>query len=331
MQMPKFVIVDGTNLIHRAYYGYPLLANSKKVFTNAVYGSIAMLLQILEGTKPDYVAVAFDTGRDTFRKEIDAHYKAQRKETPPELAGQFSLLRDVLEAAGIMALDQQGYEADDIIGTLTTKAVALGAEVAIASKDGDFQQLIGPKVKVLSPTKGYTNPQIIDEQKFSEVWRINSERVISPRHIVDLKALMGDSSDNFSGVPGIGEKTALKLITQFGTIEELYQTLDEELDGNNTISKSVRKKLLDFRQAAFQSKQLATIVCDMPFSVTLEDYKICPDIKRLEKLFMELELRSIIGKTKTLLEQYVYQSTQPRDTEKEKQLKCVEQEQILLF
>lgn len=302
--MPTFVIIDGTNLVHRAFYGYPLLANSKKVYTNAVHGSTAMLLQILEGTKPDYVAVAFDTDRNTFRAEIDANYKAQRKASPQELVGQFPLVRDVLSAAGITALDMQGYEADDIIGTLATKAAEAGADVLIASRDNDFQQLIGPKVKVISPIKGYSDSKIIDELTFAEEWRIHPHKVISPKHIIDLKALMGDSSDNFCGVPGIGEKTALKLVTEFGTIEELYLAL-ETGSGVDQIGKSIQRKLLEHKKEAFLSKQLAAIVCDMPLSVTLEDYRVRPDMKQLEKLFAELEFRSIVGKTRSILSSYV--------------------------
>jgi len=301
--VPTFVIIDGTNLVHRAFYGYPLMANSKKVYTNAVHGSLAMLLQILEGTKPDYVAVAFDVDRNTFRSEIDSNYKAQRKASPQELVGQFLLVRDVLRTAGIAALDAQGYEADDIIGTLATKAAAAGADVFIASRDNDFQQLIGPKVKVMSPVKGYSDPKIIDELTFAAEWRINPDKVIRPRHIIDLKALMGDSSDNFSGVPGIGEKTALKLVTDFGTIEELYLAVDSNSAGVDKIGKSVRQKLLTYRKEAFQSKQLATIICDMPFSgaFAFDDYRIRPDMALMEKLFRELEFKTIVGRTRSVL------------------------------
>jgi DNA polymerase I len=325
--VPTFVIIDGTNLVHRAFYGYPLSANSKKIYTNAVYGSTAMLLQILEGVKPDYVAVAFDTDRNTFRAEIDSNYKAQRKASPPELVSQFPLVRDVLRTAGIAALDAQGYEADDIIGTLATKAAAAGAEVFIASRDNDFQQLVGPKVKIMSPVKGYSDPKIIDELAFAQEWRLDPDKVISPRHIIDLKALMGDSSDNFSGVPGIGEKTALKLITQFGTIEELYLLLDSNSSDVNKISKSVRQKLLDFRKEAFQSKQLATIICDMPFTVALDNYRVRPDMPLLEKLFAELEFRSIAGKTRTILSGFLNQPTELLPPEEPRQ----ELEQTSLF
>lgn len=326
--MPTFVIIDGTNLVHRAFYGYPLTANSKKVYTNAVYGSTAMLLQILEGTQPDYVAVAFDTGRNTFRAEIDPSYKAQRKASPQELTGQIPLVRDVLRTAGIAALDAQGYEADDIIGTLATKAAATGADVFIASRDNDFQQLVGPRVKVLSPVKGYTDPKIIDESTFAEEWRIAPDKVISPQHIIDLKALMGDSSDNFAGVPGIGEKTALKLVTHFGTIEELYRAVDTNSTGADKIGKSVRQKLLDYRKEAFQSKQLATIVCDMPLSVALDDYRIRPDMPLLEKLFAELEFRTIIGRTRAVLSTFL---DQPAQSLPPAEPKSKEPEQTSLF
>ncbi|MDR3577196.1 MAG: 5'-3' exonuclease H3TH domain-containing protein [Anaerolineaceae bacterium] len=308
--MPTFVIIDGTNLVHRAFYGYPLSANSKKVYTNAVYGATAMLLQILEGTQPDYVAVAFDIGRNTFRAKIDPSYKAQRKPSPQELVGQFPLVRNVLQTAGISALDAEGYEADDIIGTLATKAAEAGADVFIASRDNDFQQLIGPRVKVLSPVKGYTDPKIIDELTFAEEWRIAPDKVISPRHIIDLKALMGDSSDNFSGVPGIGEKTALKLVTHIGTIEEIYLAVDTNSSSAATIGKSVRQKLLDHRKKAFQSKQLAAIVCDMPLSVALDDYRVRPDMPLLEKLFVELEFRTIVSRARTVLSTFLDQPAQ---------------------
>ena len=278
-----------------------------------------MLLQILERTTPDYVAVAFDTDRNTFRKELDANYKGQRKETPSELSSQFPLVRDVLRAAGITALDEQGYEADDIIGTLATMAANAGADVFIASRDNDFQQLIGPKVKVMSPVKGYSDPKIIDEVTFADEWRIHPDKVISPRHIIDLKALMGDSSDNFSGVPGIGEKTALKLVTEFGTIEELYLALDTGAAGIDKIGNSVRRKLLENKDAAFQCKQLASIVCDMPFPLVLEDYRVRPDLQLVEQLFAQLEFRFITARTRTVLSTFLNQVPESMSPSQQKQ------------
>ena len=216
----RFIIIDGSSLVHRAFHALPMLRTAGGLYTNAVYGFTTMLVKLLTEYKPDLVAVAFDKSRVTFRTEAYQQYKGHRQATPSELSEQFPLVRELLQALGITTLEEQGYEADDIIGTLSEKAAKLGCEVLIVTGDRDALQLIGPATKILLTKKGITETETVDVPALKEKYGL------TPSQMIDMKGLMGDTSDNIPGVPGVGEKTALKLLAEFGSMENVLDNID---------------------------------------------------------------------------------------------------------
>jgi DNA polymerase-1 len=279
----KFMILDGNSLIHRAFYAIPLLTTSEGLFTNAVYGFVNMLLKILSDEQPACVAVAFDKGKVTFRMDHYEQYKGHRKPTPDELRPQFALAKDVLRAMKIPVYELEGYEADDLIGTVTRLAENEGYHTLIVTGDRDALQLVSPHAEVLLTKKGITELDKYDPDKVKERYGL------TPEQIIDLKGLMGDASDNIPGVPGVGEKTALKLLHQFGSIENLYDSF-ESLPANK-----LKEKLADNRELAFLSKKLATIVTDVSCDVDLACCVLSePDYEQLLTLFRKYEFRSLI-------------------------------------
>jgi len=282
-QRAKFMILDGNSLIHRAFYAIPLLTTSEGLFTNAVYGFVNMLLKILSNEQPACTAVAFDKGKVTFRMDHYEQYKGQRKPTPDELRPQFALAKEVLTAMNIPVYELEGYEADDLIGTVTKLAEKEGYQTLIVTGDRDALQLISPYSEVLLTKKGITELDRYDIDKVKERYGLN------PEQIIDLKGLMGDSSDNIPGVPGVGEKTALKLLHQFGSIENLYDNIDS-LPANK-----LKEKLANNRELAFLSKKLATIVIDVSYDIDLAECILSePDYEGLLSLFRRLEFRNLI-------------------------------------
>lgn len=290
--MPKtFVIIDGSSLVHRAFYALPLLATASGQYTNAVYGFTTMLMRLLDDIKPDAVAVAFDKGKLTFRNEAYSQYKAQRKATPKELSEQFSLAREVLAAFGIATLEQAGYEADDIIGTLAAQASKEGNNVVIVTGDRDALQLIDDRIKVMLTKKGISDMEIMDGRA------VQAKYGVTPSQIVDLKGLMGDTSDNIPGVPGVGEKTAVKLISEFGTVENVLINIDK------VSGKKLQENLRVNAELAEISKKLATIVRDMPLENLPDDWGIHPQINKLRELFIKLEFKSLLNRLPSLAAQ----------------------------
>ena len=281
----KFLIIDGSSLIHRAFYAIPVLTNREGVFTNAVYGFTNMLLKIIQEESPKYIAVAFDKGRITFRNEKFKEYKAHRKATPPELKPQFLLAQKVLEALNIAFFELENYEADDIIGTFVREAEKNNLINTVVTGDKDILQLISEKTMVLLTRKGITQAEYIDLAKLKEMYDL------APQQIIDLKGLMGDQSDNIPGVPSVGEKTALKLLSQFGTIEGVYDNIDK-VKGDK-----LKTALIENREQAFLSKELAAIECCVPMTLNLEEclYQK-PNYQELLSLFKDLEFNSFIGK-----------------------------------
>lgn len=279
----KFMILDGNSLIHRAFYAIPLLTTSEGLFTNAVYGFVNMLLKILSDEQPACIAVAFDKGKVTFRMDHYEQYKGHRKPTPDELRPQFALAKEVLRAMNIPVYELEGYEADDLIGTVTKLAEQEGYRTLIVTGDRDALQLVSPQSEVLLTKKGITELDKYNPEKVRERYGL------TPEQIIDLKGLMGDSSDNIPGVPGVGEKTALKLLHEFDSIENLYANLDS-LPANK-----LKEKLVDNRELAFLSKKLATIVTDVSYDIDLAQC-ICsePDYEGLLSLFRKFEFRSLI-------------------------------------
>jgi len=285
MGRPRVMIIDGNSLMHRAFYALPMLTNKKGVPTNAVYGFTNMLLRLIEDYKPDYLGVAFDKKGPTFRHEAYTEYKATRQKTPEELIPQFDLLKRMLQLMGIAIYEVEGYEADDILGTFARLARERGWEAYLVTGDRDALQLVSPEVKVIMTKKGISDVRVFDVEE------IKNEYGLTPAQIIDLKALMGDSSDNIPGVPGIGEKTALKLLHQ-------YHTLEQVLDNADKISgQKLKEALIKYREQAMLSKRLATIMQDAPVDIKLEDccYEI-PHSRELLEFLQELEFHSIIGK-----------------------------------
>ncbi|PKM45521.1 MAG: DNA polymerase I [Firmicutes bacterium HGW-Firmicutes-8] len=276
------MILDGNSLIYRAFYAIPLLTTSEGLFTNAVYGFVNMLTKILADEKPKCVAVAFDKGKVTFRTEQYEQYKGHRKPTPEELRPQFALAKEVLEAMDIPVYELEGFEADDLIGTVTRLAEEGGYRNLIVTGDRDTLQLVSPATEVLLTKKGISQLERYNPEKVGERYGL------TPYQVIDLKGLMGDPSDNIPGVPGVGEKTALKLVQEFGSMENLY----ENLDG---LPPKLKEKLLVNRDIAFLSKKLATIVRDVPYEVDLSQCHYGePDYGTLLAIFRKLEFRTLI-------------------------------------
>ncbi len=283
--MKKILVIDGNSIINRAYYGMrPLTTKSGKT-THAVYGMINIISRQLSALKPDYAAVAFDLKAPTFRHNMYGEYKAGRHATPEDLISQFPDAKECLSLMGLHILELEGYEADDLQGTVAKLAhTQPDTEGYILSGDRDLLQLIDDKVTVLLATNSDTRAMNRDE--------FFVEYGIEPEQFVDMKALMGDSSDNIPGVAGVGKKTAQTLIENFGTLEGIYENIDDK-----RISKGVREKLLRDRDNAFLSRELAKIITDVPFGKTLADLERAPMNKpALYKKFTELELKSLIVK-----------------------------------
>lgn len=281
---PTFVIIDGSSLVHRAFYALPLLHTAKGQYTNAVYGFTMMLVKLLDEVKPERIAVAFDKSRVTFRTELFPDYKAQRKPTPGELSEQFPLIKEVLQAYGIFTIEAAGYEADDIIGTMARQAAEDGHEVVIVTGDRDALQLIEPSTRVMLTKKGISDLELMDVAAFERQYGL------SPLQMIDLKGLMGDTSDNIPGVPGVGEKTALKLITEYGSVEAVLENVDR------VAGRKLQENLRNHQELALLSKQLATIDRHMPLVFAADSYAYTPDAKRLRELFVQFEFKTLVAK-----------------------------------
>ncbi|WP_296825040.1 DNA polymerase I [uncultured Megasphaera sp.] len=280
----KIAIIDGNSLLYRAFYAIPVLTDSQGHYTNAVYGFLNMLLKLYEQLDPKYVAVAFDKDKHTFRNELYGEYKATRKPAPDELRPQFALIREVLQCLGIRILEQEGYEGDDIIGTLARELEKENLDIAVVTGDRDALQLVDDCVTVHLTKKGITNMLAVTPQVMEE------EYGYTPAQVIDMKALMGDTADNIPGVPGVGEKTALKLISQFHSVEGVYDHLDE------VSGKKLKEKLGMNKDSAFLSKQLATIRCDVPLSYTLDDFVPQPREEDVASLFRQLGFKNLLDR-----------------------------------
>lgn len=290
--MKKVLLIDGNNILHRAYHGLPLLKTKDGRYTNAVYGFLKMLQKILEQENPTHVAICFDKGKNTFRHRKYPAYKAQRKPMDPELLEQMPLIREVLDWNGYICLDSEEYEADDLIGTLAVKTAEAGDSAVIFSGDKDLLQVLGDRVSVVSGKKQLTDLVKTDENAFREKYGI------APLQLIDLKGLMGDASDNIPGVMGVGEKTALKLITAYDSVENLYEHIDE-LPQNK-----MKEKLINDKEMAFLSKDLATVITDVPLEFTWEE--LIPRDKKVDQLktlYRDLEFRSLLRELEELKEQ----------------------------
>lgn len=283
MPQAKLMLIDGNSLLYRAFFALPLLHTREGIYTNGVYGFLTMVNRVLAEQQPTRVLVAFDKDRHTFRNDIYTDYKANRSAAPDELSGQFGLLREVLKALNLDFTEIQGYEADDIIGTLSRMAEEAGIDTLILTGDRDSLQLVSDKVTVLMTKKGITEMETYTPEKVKERWGVE------PEQLIDVKGLMGDASDNIPGVPGVGEKTAVKLIQEFGSLENIYDNLGA------VKGKKVVERLSENREQAFMSRKLGRIVRDIDMECDLEDYRRKkPDIKTIRELYGKLEFNSLL-------------------------------------
>ncbi|MCO4429594.1 DNA polymerase I [Staphylococcus aureus] len=284
--MNKLVLIDGNSLSFRAFYALPLLSNKAGIHTNAVYGFAMLLEKILKEEKPNHFLVAFDAGKTTFRHEKYSEYKGGRQKTPPELSEQFPYIRQLLDAYHIKRYELDNYEADDIIGTLSKEADKAGFQTIIITGDRDLTQLATDNVTIYYTKKGVT-----DVDHYTPDFIAEKYNGLTPNQIIDMKGLMGDTSDNIPGVAGVGEKTAIKLLNQFDTVEGVYEHLDE-ISG-----KKLKEKLQNSKEDALMSKELATINVDSPIEVKLEDTLMTRQDEQQEKieLFKKLEFKQLLA------------------------------------
>lgn len=284
--MDKLVLIDGNSLSFRAFYALPLLSNKAGIHTNAIYGFAMLLEKILKEEQPNHFLVAFDAGKTTFRHEKYSEYKGGRQSTPPELSEQFPYIRQLLDAYHIKYYELENYEADDIIGTLSKQAEASGLETIIITGDRDLTQLATDHVTIYYTKKGVT-----DVDHYTPEFIAEKYNGLLPKQIIDMKGLMGDTSDNIPGVAGVGEKTAIKLLNQFHSVEGVYNHLDE------VSGKKLKENLENGKADAFMSKDLATINCDSPIKVNLKDTIMgdLNDNKDKIELFQKLEFKQLLN------------------------------------
>ena len=263
-----FMLVDGSAIVHRAYHSMPPLTRSDGTPTGAVQGFFSMLLKVIQELRPAHVAIAFDRPVPNFRKELFSGYQSQRPTMDSDLSPQFGIIQELLEKAKISIYSVDGLEADDVIGTIAEKAKETGHLVYIITGDRDMLQLVNHKTKLLAPIKGISEMTLFDAEKVREKYGIN------PDQFVELKALMGDSSDNYPGVAGVGPKTAATLIQEYGSIDNIYKNIDKIKTKNPKLG----EKLENGEENARLAHQLATILTDAPFEY---DFATC-DIKNLD-------------------------------------------------
>ncbi len=281
----KFILVDGQGILYRTFYALPQLATSYGQIINAVYGFTMILIKLLEEEKPDYMMIAFDTPKPTFRHKEFKEYKIHRKKMPIELINQIPLIKEIINNYNISICSKEGYEADDIIGTLAREAEKRNCNTLIVTGDKDAFQLISPSTKIMTTVKGVTEVKIYDEES------IKNKYGVGPDKIVDILALKGDPSDNIPGVPGIGEKTAIVLIKKFANLENLLKNIDK------IPKKSLREKIKEYENQIRMSKKLTTIVRDVPIIYDFNDLKIkSPNYKELWEIFKRLEFKNLIKK-----------------------------------
>ena len=283
----KLMVLDGNSILNRAYYGIRPLSTRDGLYTHAVYGFITTLQRLLDEENPEALCVTFDRREPTFRHRADAEYKAQRKPMPPELAMQLPVMKQVLAAMSVPCYELAGYEADDLIGTISRKCQAAGWDCVIVTGDKDSLQLITDrtKVKLVSTRMGQTTTKDMTPETFREQYGFD------PIHMIDLKALMGDTSDNIPGVPGVGEKTAMALVQEYGTIDEIYRLLPDLYAKPAAI-----RKLTEGEESARHSYWLATIVTDAPLDFDPAENLRRPFRPELYDLFLRLEFQKLIDK-----------------------------------
>jgi DNA polymerase-1 len=253
----KLILIDGNAILHRAYHALPPLTTKRGEPINAVYGFISMLLRVIQDLRPTHIVVAFDRKEPTFRHKEYEHYQAHRPETDKKLISQFDRAKRVIDAFGIPYYDKAGFEADDVIGTLAKQAEKKLEEIIIVTGDKDILQLVTKKTKVYLPVRGLSDAKLMEAEDVVE------KMGVRPDQIDDYKALVGDPSDNYPGVPGIGPKTATKLLAEYETVENVYKNIDK-------IQENTAKKLKEGKDLAIISQKLAEIVTNVPVKLDVE-------------------------------------------------------------
>ena len=279
-----FMLVDGSAIVHRAYHAMPPLARVDGTPTGAVQGFFSMILKIIQELRPKHIAIAFDRPSPNFRKELFKDYQSQRPAMDSDLSPQFGIIQKLLESAKIPVYAVDGLEADDVIGTISEKAKETGHLVYILTGDRDMLQLVNGKTKVLAPFKGISEMTLYDEEKVKEKYGV------LPSEFVELKSLMGDSSDNYPGVSGIGPKTATVLVKEYGSIENIYKNIDK-IKANNP---KLGEKLEKGKENAMLAHQLATILTNAPFEYNFADCSVKNlDVEGLKKAMGAYDFKTL--------------------------------------
>lgn len=287
-----FMLVDGSAIVHRAYHAMPPFTTSDGTPTGAISGFFSMLLKLIQQLRPFHIVIAFDRPKPTFRQQLYVGYQAQRPKMESDLSDQFKAIIDILDAAKIVQIGVDGYEADDIIGTLSETANKKGILTYIVTGDRDMLQLVDHDTCVLMPIKGISEVKIHDEESVKEKYGVE------PSQIVELKALTGDPSDNYPGVPGIGPKTAANLVNEYGNVDNIYKHLDDIAVKN----KNLAQKLIDGAESATLSKKLAQIVTDVPFVCNFEDCETKKiDVESFKKALEEYEFKTLPKRVEEVL------------------------------
>ncbi len=281
---PLLMLIDGPSLVYRGYFALPPLTMSDGTLVNAVFGFLQIVLRGMQDVKPDYAMLSFDVGRPQFRFDAYPDYKKGRPGMPDDLRAQFPIVREIAGMMGIAIREMEGYEADDVIGTLTKKATAADVDTMIVSGDLDGLQLVDDHVRLLTTRMGVAATVIYDEARVMERYGLR------PDQMLDYKALKGDTSDNIPGIPGVGDKTASSLLQQFGTLDGIYENLDQ-------VKGKLRDRLEEHRESAFMSREIGRIVTDLPVELNLEEARTGRyDRRAVAQRFRELEFRSLIDR-----------------------------------
>ena len=281
--MKTLLLIDGNAIMHRAYHALPPFKTKEGFQTNAIYGFISILNKAVFDFKPDYLIVCFDTPAPTFRKKIFKEYQSHRPKMEDELSIQFPVVKEALNKAGVTHLEKAGYEADDIIGTISHHFDQNGDRVLILSGDRDILQLVNDRIFVITPHLGFSKQVIYDKQE------VEKRFGIKPDKIPDFKALMGDPSDNYKGAKGIGPKTAAKLIQEYGSVNNILKNL-KNIDGK------IQKMLQDHKESVKMSHQLATIITDVKINLNVEKAKFENFHKELKEFLKKYEMYSLLNR-----------------------------------
>ncbi|MFN4212485.1 MAG: 5'-3' exonuclease H3TH domain-containing protein [Microgenomates group bacterium] len=308
--MSTLLLIDGNAIMHRAFHALPPLKTKDGFPTNAIFGFISTVNKVVSDYQPNYLVVCFDTPTPTFRKKIFEKYQAQRPKLEDDLVVQFPIVKQALDAAGIFHLEKPGYEADDLIGTISNLYKQNDIRVLIVSGDRDILQLVDKNIFVITPQIGYSESKIYDRET------VKSKFNISPNQIPDFKALVGDPSDNYPGAKGIGPKTAAKLLNQFGTVEEIFKNLEK-------IDKKTRKVLQQYKEDIFLSYQLAKIITNVPVNFDIEKAKFEGFNQNLKEFLLKYGIKSLTER--------IFKTDQKQPTKYSTDKKISNDNQIKLF